>query len=282
MLAEYDKPILCTVKVGEYDVHFRYVKPEMIKHTKFCGEKMFHPWKIIETNLEGKRFNHYDCDQPNSPEVSLSKQTTFQLKHDGGCMMVDISTDSDGNKTIDCYTRIDLKLNTKTNQWKKFPEEALASGMEPVPCCSEPAREDSYHWPHMYKIIPKTGKAAKRDWKWKAFQHSLPMLKQLDDGQYTGEWMGKKFNNKTTDCVTNNCIIIHGTVEIDIPVELRNYRGFNELFNTVPIEGIVAYTDFDDMHIIRKIKTDMFEGLNWPPKSGKVFNITQMALDIHH
>ena len=71
--------------------------------------------------------------------------------------------------------------------------------------------------------------------------------------------MGPHFNQKKSDKFEEDTIIIHGSLRMKIPQELRTYEGFNEIMKQCPIEGIVAYPiEKEPM----KIRGELF-GIDW-------------------
>jgi hypothetical protein len=96
-----------------------------------------------------------------------------------------------------------------------------------------------------------------------AFERSEELIKNLKpeiNGKLiTVEFMGPHFNQKKLDELEEDAIIIHGSLRINIPEELRTYYGFYQILEAFPIEGIVAYPEGREPF---KIRAELF-GIDW-------------------
>ena len=181
--------------------------------------------------------------------------TRFDIKHDGSCGALVLE-----NGKYVPYARFDIKKDKKTGRFE-MPKCYTSKW---IPCEEEPIEEEATHWPH-FRPCADDEKAYK--WYIKAFTNASESISKMDkNGIITVEYMGKKFNGKASDPINNNDsddigIVIHGTLGLNIPKELRNVNGFNAIFEALPvIEGIVAYpSDSNPM----KIRAELFEGLSW-------------------
>jgi hypothetical protein len=104
-------------------------------------------------------------------------------------------------------------------------------------------------------------------WYIKAFEDSQTFISTMSPDIYgnivTIEYMGPKFNGKVSDPIEREAgIVLHGSLQMEIPRELRTPEGFKHIFQALPvIEGLVAYPSSGLSPM--KIRAEMFEGINW-------------------
>lgn len=234
------------------------VKCPYTKNSKFSGNKIHHPFGTDTSNKKHLYTNEFASDEL----AQLIKNTTrFDIKHDGSCGALIW----DGTQYVP-YTRYDVKKNKEG----RFVLPANSTNW--IECEPKPTSPDATHWPH-FKPLSEDPKGYK--WYIEAYNQSKKFIDTMDHAAYgdmvTIEYMGPKFNGKKSDPIpvteTNPHgigIVIHGTLKMTIPEELRTYDGFKKIFTALPIiEGIVAYpNDHDPI----KIRMDLF-GIEWGQES---------------
>jgi hypothetical protein len=221
---------------------------------KFNGQKIQHAFNGI--NIQTGKPCYVKPPSTNSMVSILKSCDRFDIKHDGtnGAIV--------WSNTLNCYepyARFDIKKNKdgifvsplKTARW--------------IPCEAEPVVDVATHWPH-YRPCSEDVKGYK--WYIKAFDQIKDKLKDYEGQNILSvEYIGKKFNWNHSDSVEQDCaIVIHGSIGLDIPENMRNYDGFRMIFEKIPtIEGLVAYTEIGPL----KIRRDMYPDMKWPslPKS---------------
>lgn len=225
------------------------------KQSQFNGQKMMHPFKtkIIKGHKSWENKMYY-LQEPidEITEMDLSECTRFDIKHDGSCGAL---VWDDIKKEYEPFARFDVKKKNGTF------EKPQCDTSRWIPCEEIPTSEDASHWPHFRPIYedPKTYK-----WYIDAFENS-PKIKKMTKEVYgnivTIEYMGKKFNGKPEDPIERDCgIVIHGSLRLNIPKNLKNYDGFRKIFSTFQVEGIVAYPEGKSP---MKIRAELFEGIVW-------------------
>lgn len=257
------------------------VNPEN-QRKDFLGQKLHHPFKTRE--IDGK-YSYWDSKAKKtvtkktkelvytedflSDEVcdDILNATRFEMKHDGSCGY--ILYDEQTNKFVP-YARYDVKKDKEGN-FKSSPENS-------IPCEEKPTDPNATHWPHFVLCLPDE-QNKRLDYKWHVNAFNLMMnsekfkkLNELDSSQkksFTCEFMGKKFNWKKADSIEDDAVIVpHGLIEFKIPIELRNYNGFLQIFSEIDyIEGLIVH----GKNKIWKIRREMFMGNNnekllWPDK----------------
>ena len=218
----------------------------------FNGQKLLHPFKTKtikgEKVWENQMFYIDDFS-----DINLSECDRFDIKHDGSCGAL---VWNNSKNEYEPYARFDIKK--KNNQFTK-PSSFTSKWIE---CEPMPTTEEASHWPHFRPIYedPKTYK-----WYINAFESSLESIKKMTkekNGEIvTIEYMGSKFNGKPEDPIHKECgIVIHGSLRMNVPKELRNYEGFKKIFSVFHIEGLVAYPEGKSP---MKIRAELFEGITW-------------------
>ncbi len=259
--------LLGTVNVGDHVIHFEKVPlNEVLERKGFIGQKLKHPFVFEKKTVKKERvfwkskkkikkmvdenYVHYINKYTNEDvEIAMKDpEAIFEVKFDGGCgyLMYD---DHEG-KYIP-YTRRDVrKVKNATeeyNQWKERKDTW-------IPCEPEPTVPEATHWPHM---VPCYEERNNYKWMIQAFE-TLEATGLLNDctKSFTVEWMGKKCNYcKTDPCEEDLVVVPHGSVRINVPMELRTFEGMKLLMTHVPfIEGLVCYSQ----HGVFKILHDLF------------------------
>lgn len=221
---------------------------------RFNGQKLLHPFKTktIQGEKKWKTSIFYTCE----PIYDLTDCERFDIKHDGSCGAL---VWNNSNNQYEPFARFDVK---KKNGFFQMPNCDTSRWIK---CEEMPTSEEASHWPHFRPIYedPKTYK-----WYIVAFENSLEsitkMTKEKNGEIITIEYMGKKFNGKPEDPINKECgIVIHGSLRMNIPKEMRNYEGFRKIFSVFPIEGLVAYPEGRSP---MKIRAELFEGITWGDK----------------
>lgn len=220
------------------------------QQTQFKGQKIHHPF---ETELVGRSLRYTDRS---APGVDISSVTRFDIKHDGSCGALVWDQVSNQYKP---YCRFDIKKNMKAKDGENFENKQKTSAW--IECEVKPTSDDATHWPHL-RPCEEDPKAYK--WHLDAYAKSKKTIDKLDRSFYgdliTVEFMGSKFNGKTSDLIGDTGIVIHGSMQMFVPDELKNYAGLKKIFEELKvIEGLVAY--FPDGKVM-KIRAEMF-GLDW-------------------
>lgn len=239
------------------------------KNKSFFGQKVMHPfiremYKVEETRFNKKKNVPYTVtinsiaydDKFISEEVEndIKNADRFEIKHDGCCGFISYDEKTD---SFTPYTRFDVKRNKKTGQF----DSVLTNW---IPCEPLPTNPDATHWPHFRRC----------DEEPKMYQYQLDAFNcarengKLDKakGSFTCEYMGKKINYCIMDPIEHNALIVpHGSYQIQIPLNMRTFNGFQTIFTKIPdIEGIMVYGNSGTVY---KIRRDMYKGLIWPDKS---------------
>lgn len=248
------------------------------KSRKFKGQKILHPYSFDKSTKNVK----YNDDDTNSEK--LRNVSFFGVKHDGSCGA--LMWNEETQKWIP-YARYDIKLKdgvpvtptidiedkTKPKGKYGYPKIKRARDISAwIECEPMSIDEDATHWPH---FVPLSEDPNQYKWFQQAFDKSREEIEKLDPKNHgkiiTIEYMGKKINGKPADPIQYETgIVLHNSMGMRIPMELRTFAGFKAIFEKLPIEGLVAYCDDDT---IFKIRSDMF-GFNWEkmnPDSTKVY-----------
>lgn len=226
--------------------------------TRFNGQKLLHPLKTHTEIIGRQQKLLYDYEYVSDEVASLMRNTSiYGVKHDGACGAL-VWNDVTG---YEIYTRFDIKYRDG-----KFETDKDTSRW--IPCEECPTDPWATHWPH-FRPCSEDDKAYK--WQIKAFEQVVDKIKTMSPIVFgkivTLEFMGKKFAGKDEDQLPRECeIVLHGTLILDIPPELRTPTGFYDILEVLPIEGLVAYPK-DSQPL--KIRKDLFRDLTWGTK-GKV------------
>lgn len=240
----------------------KVVKSEI--DVKFNGQKILHPFGLDTKFLLKNDKNGTSKQVPigtyykNSNDIAttelLKSCKRFDIKHDGSCGAIVWNEEL---KQYEPYARFDIKKNkqgeffnaSKTDKW--------------IECESKPTHPEATHHPH-FRPCSEDKKAYK--WNILAFDLAKEKLQAFTPDKHgkiiTVEYVGKKFNYNKSDSIEEDArLVVHGSLQVEVPEELRNYDGFMALFKELPtIEGLVAYTDMGPL----KIKREMFFGLAYP------------------
>jgi hypothetical protein len=202
----------------------------------FDGQKIKHPY-----DLSGGKPNMYTNDITPEMESILSECEHFEIKSDGSCGAL-LWT---GTELIP-YARFDIKEQTGKKIIDGDPYKTTYNTQNWIQCEDKPCIEHGIkkHWPH-FRPISEDLKQYK--WYMVAFNHCkkdlmdnvVPFMERNE--LITIEYMGPHFNNPSYDSSLHDTILIHGTLIITIPKELRTFNGFQKIFQTFPIEGVVLY-----------------------------------------
>lgn len=235
--------IIATINVNGHKVtivNVPFVKMDAESRKKFIGQKMHSPWWVDrDTQLYGLK----SADEEMQTEEMLYKWDHFELKHDGSCGALVW----DGEQFI-AYARFDIKQRFGKKIIDGDPFKVDIDTTNWIPCEPRPKVTDDVpqkHWPHMRPISedPKMYKHYVD-----AFNNTLPELMEhvaprMKVGQMiTVEYMGEKFNKPSYEPVGKSRIVLHGSLRVNIPPELRNFDGFKAIFTAFPIiEGVIGY-----------------------------------------
>jgi len=214
----------------------------------FFGQKLLHPYKLVQTAHGSYKMKYDEHNISDENAETLKNTTRFDVKHDGACGMIVWN----GSEYV-AYSRLDVKKNKQG--------EFISPGPDTIPCEPMPTDLSATHWPH---FVPVTRDVKQYKWYISAFENSKTNIQKLDPSvceQYTCEFMGPHFNQKSCDTMNDkqDHIVLHGTLQLIIPQELRTFEGFCEIMQTCPIEGIVAYPDGKQPI---KIRGELFE-IEW-------------------
>jgi hypothetical protein len=217
------------------NVPFGEFNPNQIK---FNGQKMHSPWLVDhDTTLYNR-----DEFKKVETEARLADCDQFELKHDGSCgaLMWD-------GKNLIPYARFDIKQQYGKKIVNGDPFGSKLDTSQWIQCEPKPVVDDGprKHWPHMRPISeePKMYKhyhTAFNNSKSELLTHVVPWMNTGD--VITIEYMGQSFNNPVYERLTSLRIVLHGSLVMNVPVELRTYDGFMKIFTEFPIiEGVVGY-----------------------------------------
>jgi hypothetical protein len=247
--------VLFSFKVDDHMVTVtkRYMPSR--KSTLFQGQKMLHPFKTI---YEDSKSMYYQ-DTFASEEIKRLTQdgaTEFDVKHDGSCGAL-FWNGAKGK--YEPYARFDIK---KKKGMDDFTTELDTSKW--FPCEPKPTAERATHWPH-FRPVSEDPKMYK--WYIKAFENAAKYVSQMTPEVYgelvTIEYMGNKFNGKPCDPLDDKSvnIVLHGRLQLIIPIELRTPEGFRKILERLPVvEGIVVHPLTSSPF---KIRAETFKGLEW-------------------
>lgn len=238
----------------------------------FNGQKIHHPFKTTRQQEKvyfktGKRTKSRIIDQmiytPEfvSEEIEkfmLDDNTVFQIKHDGSCGKIVYNPETDSYAV---YTRIDVKIDEVTGEWKEPNPEWLQCEEKPT------IINKNMHWPHF--------RSCEEDYS--SYKYRLQAFDALDKTKlpkqsFTCEFMGTKLGSpKNVDIIKADCKIVpHGSATITVPKEFRSLDGFGEIFELYPfMEGLIISNPNYDMKL--KIRRDLIvrpdnDRLQWPPR----------------
>lgn len=245
------------------EIHQRAIHPSVsdgIVNDRFIGAKMHHPFKV-EKQGQGRSANLKYIDEFTDDKLAqeIADTVDFDVKHDGACGAIIYNSKS---QSWIPYTRFDVKRDRASG---KFAVEKIGSDW--IPCENKPDEDLATHWPHQR---PCTNDSKAYQYQLQAFEMAKNTIAKWDPksvGTHISvEYMGKKFNPHMADMVTyNGAIIIHGSLGLEIPRELRNFYGFRRILEEIPcIEGIIAHTRNGPM----KIRRECFDGMDWNRKLG--------------
>lgn len=238
---------------GTFTVNIHQRSLSEVPAFDFGGQKIFHPFPMISIDEECtfrdrksdemitimRQGKVYDLSTDND---DIMQATEFQLKHDGACGYIMYK---DG--VWEPWTRFDIKKHKKgpkQGQWKREPEPHW------IACSPKPTDPNATHWPH-FRPCSDDPKGYK--WQLDAFKKAKDKFEGTRS--FTCEYMGTKSNGKASDPITHDCVIVpHGTIYVDVPVELRTAQGMKAMFKVFPVEGLIAHTP----NKIYKIRREMF------------------------
>lgn len=221
--------------------------------TLFTGQKIHHPFLFESDTKKNYEPQYKDCEISDGVYNKLLSAKGFHVKHDGSCGALV----HDG-KEWKCYARFDIKRDKSGF----FSKSKITDSW--IQCEPEPIDPKATHWPH-FRPCDEDPKAYK--WYLLAFEKAKKHITNMDPKIFgnvvTVEFMGKKFNQKDSDSIDDDAvIIIHGSLQLLIPEKLRNFNGFRKILEALPvIEGIVVYVNGASP---MKIRRENFEGLDWP------------------
>lgn len=226
--------------------------------SNFFGQKMHHPFMTEEITRErnGRSFQKYIYQEKfisKEVEQDIKNAIRFEIKHDGSCGLI---------KDNIPFARYDIKRN-KTGDFVPAP-----SVTELIPCEPKPIAPEATHWPHFRDCRDEMNKNCYKSHivAFNKFMLENPQVANLNKS-FTCEFMGKAFNQKVSDPVPCEKIVVHGSICIDIPESLRTFNGFYQIIKNMPYsEGIIVHT----ANNIYKIRRDLFldsetnDTLKWP------------------
>lgn len=243
---------MTSITIDGFEISLRHERDFV--QQRFSGQKLHHPFKT--KTIQGQKKWNSSMIYTDEPVYDLTECERFDIKHDGSCGAL---VWNNSKNEYEPFARFDVK---KKNNVFQMPE---CNTSRWIPCEEMPTAEEASHWPHFRPIYedPKTYK-----WYIVAFESSLESIKKMTkekNGEIvTIEYMGKKFNGKPEDPIRKECgIVIHGSLRMNIPKEMRNYEGFKKIFSVFPIEGLVAYPEGKSP---MKIRAELFEGITWGDK----------------
>ncbi len=233
-----DDSIITSFIVDGHNCIIRHIPYHQIPNREtrsFIGQKIHHPWELSGTQ---------PTEYVPSDVTWIQDCMQFEIKSDGSCGALLW----DGVNLIP-YARYDIKEKSGKKIIDNDPFKITQNTKNWIACESRPVIEKgiSKHWPHLRPVYedPKQYK-----WHIQAFEHSKEGLMQyvvpyMISGQViTVEYMGPHFNRPNYDPINEDKILIHGTLCMDIPKELRTLDGFKKIFKTFPIiEGFVLYPE---------------------------------------
>lgn len=254
------------------------VKVHGVEHLKernqnFNGQKLLHPFvtDFVEVSVESvnqktgkknvrkfKEMVYTDKFVSEEAKNDLENALFFEMKHDGSCGYVRFV---DGKYVP--YARYDVK---------KGKDGFGPSPADSLPCEPMPTDEQATHWPH---FVPCFSSPSAYKWHLEAFNKMMEsgVLQKLEGQEvsFTCEYMGKKFNYKSTDPVEAEAVVVpHGLVTFDLPRELRSYQGLLALFKAFPtVEGVVVYGSNNTWKVRRSQFLDESKPLEWPNSYSK-------------
>lgn len=250
----------------------QYPLSRLNEKSNFLGQKLHHPFKTIKADEEYTIYDKYKKkDVIKTAKIlvydndfiseearnDIINSESIMMKHDGSCGY--ILWNEKENMFIP-YARYDVKKDDNDDDtFKQPPKNSIA-------CEPQPTNPDATHWPHM---VPCHCDLKAYKWQLHAFQLMIASGK-LDQikSSFTCEYMGKKFNWKSSDPVNEESVIVpHGLIGFNIPKTLRTIDGFKKILETIPfIEGFIIH----GKNNIWKIRRDMFyesdkkKKLEWP------------------
>lgn len=291
--------ILRTIQINSYDVKIIQIPFDEIQSNqqKFNGQKILHPLQtekiekleIIKCkngkSYEKKNFIMNYTDTFTSPEAqeAISNPLYIDVKFDGSCGFLSVSG-VDDELCVTAYTRRDVGFDEKTNELKIFGKtykkyEDISSMI--IQCEEDPRNGTKYanysklHWPFWvpyakyYKgnieTISAINGVSPNEYKF----NMIAFTRAVESGQIkkitrsmTVEQMGDGFNIKESDIFTGSGIVPHGSLRIEIPIELLNPAGLKSVTRELPFfEGMVIY---GKNGTIWKFRRECINGLNWP------------------
>jgi hypothetical protein len=273
--------IIDSIYINGTTVNIIKCKPDPV----FNGQKIMHlfPYGLNEDDTRKWKFSSIYSNDPKKlvkeqiEELDktldlLEKCERFDVKHDGGCGQIRITKDG-----IKLYTRLDVRSTKNGKSWKSIPDNAIPCSEDPCKLNPDLDRKKA-HWPHFIPVSTENDCKKNNTKLTKSEKRQNAALKvaiengldKLPIGNYSIEQMGKGFNEKNIDPIETKeqpvAFVIHGTLRINIPKELRTFEGIKEVLKNIPqIEGLVAYLPNGD---IRKIRRDAF-GFDWGNKTNK-------------
>lgn len=256
------------VEEFEIDGHIvQLVYLEVPPKTSFSGQKLLHPFKtkMIPGYKHGAMYYEFEFESEEIANI-LKNTEIYGLKHDGACGAL---VWNKVTNQYDPYARYDIKRDPIYNFDKPLENAKW------IPCEQKPDDPRATHWPH-FRPCDEDVKMYK--WYLSAYDRAKDaidtILPEIFGEIVTVEFMGKKINGKD-DIELDAGIVIHNTIMIDIPPELRTPIGYYNILKTIPIEGIVAYPKD---HAPFKIRKDLFEGLKWGEKGKEGLNLSKYTV----
>jgi len=245
----------------------------------FIGQKINHPFAMKHVDGVETWWDRKKNKQVTKKTKELAYDNRFiseeadndvrdadriELKHDGQCGYIKYE-----NGNLIPFTRYDVKRD-ESGKFKNPPPNSF-------PCEPEPQTDDATHWPHM---VPLSNDP-------KAYKHNLSAFDIASKSgklskikcSFTCEYMGLKFNHRSTDPFQLDGVIVpHGLITLEIPKELRTHDGMMKIMQAFPfIEGMVIYGKQN----VWKIRRDMFycdsKKLQWPTSEVRALS-SQVAL----
>jgi hypothetical protein len=225
----------------EVSIHHAPFEDMIDDQQKFVGQKMHSPWWVSH---ETHQYERRTPEEEATTQQQLQDCDHFELKHDGSCGALKW----DGKKFIP-HARFDIKQRTGKKMIDGDPFKIKPDTKNWIPCEPQPEIDEGSkalkHWPHM-RPISEEPKMYKHYWT--AFNSCEAELMEkvapwMEVGQViTVEYMGPEFNKPSYEPIPAPRIVLHGSLTMRVPKELRTYEGFEKIFAAFPIiEGVIGY-----------------------------------------